>query len=291
VKDIRQVAKRWSGDGGGSWWDYRPWPSAVRRLTRAWGLLAIAALLVALAAPCGGGGEPQAEGSPTPPPTAEDAALAPCRALQALKAYRYSVDWRLESPEPEETPGAPRPTPTSSITREFTTPFLFESNIEASFVAPDRFEVLFTTDSNEVSMIIIGSQTWSETNGRWRPTAQPYDLPYTPSEVCEAILADLDFSLVEPQEDKLNDVKSLHYTFSQVHSEQAWAKIYGPGSDLDILLKKLDVDLWLAEKGNWPVRIDTRSSGLYGVGRELRVHLLIDIRDSNSGDIRVEPPL
>ena len=54
--------------------------------------------------------------------------------------------------------------------------------------------------------------------------------------------------------------KTLHYTFSQVSSEQAWAKIYGAGSDLDILLKKLDVDLWLAEKDRWPVRIDIRTA-------------------------------
>jgi hypothetical protein len=59
---------------------------------------------------------------------------------------------------------------------------------------------------------------------------------------------------------------------------------------LDILLKELDVDLWLGNKDRWPVRIDIRSSGVYGDGRELRVHLLLDTRDANSGDIRVEPP-
>ena len=85
--------------------------------------------------------------------------------------------------------------------------------------------------------------------------------------------------------------KTLHCTFSQVSSEQARAKIRGAGSDLDILLKKLDVDLWLAEKENLPVRIDTDGSGLCGDGRELRAHLLLDIRNANSGDIRVEPPL
>ena len=59
---------------------------------------------------------------------------------------------------------------------------------------------------------------------------------------------------------------------------------------MDILLKKLDVDLWLSEKNNWPVRMNLSSSEVYGDGRELRVHLLLDIGDANSGDIRVEPP-
>ena len=289
MRDIRQAAKQRPG-GDGWWWNHRARRSGMRRLPKAFGLLAIVGLLAALAAACGGG-EPQAEGTPTPPPTGEDAALAPCQALQELKAYRYTVELRLESPEPSETPVGPRPTPISTITRDFGGPFLFEHTIETSFVAPDRFETLITTSLGEPTAIItIGRQVWVELAGSWRPSEQPYNIPYTPAVVCEAVLPDLDLSQAEPQEDKANDVKTLHYTFSQVSSEQAWAKIYGPGSDLAILLKKLDVDLWLAEEGNWPVRMELSSNGLYGDGRELRVHLLLDIRDANSGDIRVEPP-
>ena len=263
----------------------------MRRLTKAWGLLVIVGLLAALAAACGGGGEPQAEGSPTPPPTGEDAALAPCQALQALKAYRYSVNLKIESPEPSETPAEPRPTPTATLTRELGGPFLFEHAIDASFVAPDRIEALITADSGEpLAMITIGGQVWVQLAGNWTPAEQPFTIPYQPSVVCETILPELDLSQAEPQEEKANGVKSLHYTFPQVHSEQAWAKIYGAGSDLDILLKKVDVDLWLAEKGNWPVRMEICSSGLYSDGRELRAQLLVDIRDANSDDIRVEPP-
>jgi hypothetical protein len=260
-------------------------------LTKGWGVLAIVGLLVALAAACDGGGEPQAEGSPTPPPTTEDAALAPCQALQAFKAYRYSVDLNLESPEPAGTPAELRPTPTITLTRNFVGPFSFEYVIEASFVAPDRFDALITAGSDKpFGVITIGGQKWVQLAGSWIADQQPSQLPYRPPVVCEAVLPDLDLLQAEPHEEKVNGVNSLHYTLSQVHSEQAWAKIYGRGSDLDILLKELDVDLWLAQKGNWPVRIDIRSSGFYSDGRELRVHLLVDIMDANSDDIRVEPP-
>jgi hypothetical protein len=263
----------------------------IARMMKACALLAIVGLLAALAAACGGGGEPEAGGTPTPTPTREDAALAPCEALRELKAYRYSVELTLESPEPSETPVGPRPTPISTITRDFGGPYLFEYTIETSFVAPDRFELLITADSGEpLAMIAIGDQMWVQFAGDWGPAEQLVTIPYTPPVVCEAILPDLDLLQTEPQEERLNDVKTLHYTFSQVSSEQAWARIYGAGSDLDILLKKLDVDLWLAEKDKWPVRIDLRSSGLYGDGRELRANLVLDIRDANSGDIRVEPP-
>jgi hypothetical protein len=260
-------------------------------LPKALGLLAIVGLLAALAAACGGGGEPEAEGTATATPTGGDAALAPCEALQELKAYRYTSVLTLESPEPSESPVGPQPTPISSITRDFAGDFLFNYAIDASFVAPDRYQALMTADSGEpTGMIAIGEQVWVQLAGVWRPSEQPYAIPYTPLVVCESILPDLDLSQAEPQEETANDVKTLHYTFPQAHSEQAWAKIYGPGSDLDILLKEVDVGLWLEEKDNWPVRMELSSSGVYGDGRELRVHLLLDIRDANSGDIRVEPP-
>lgn len=291
MNDMRQVAKRRPGDDGAWWWNDRGRPSSVSGLTKAWGLVAIVGLLIALAAACGGGDEPQAEGSATPPSTVEDGALAPCQALQALEAYRYTVELRLESPEPSEAPGEPRPTPTGTIVRSFGGDFLFEYVIEASFVAPDRFDALLTAGSEEpVAVITIGGQVWTLTPGGWRLAQGPYTIPYQPPVTCEAVLVDLDLSATEPQEEKVNDVDTLHYTFTEVHSEQAWAKIYGPGSDLDILLKELDVELWLSEKDNLPVRMKLSSSGLYGDGRELIVDLLMEIRDANSADIQVEPP-
>jgi len=255
-------------------------------------VLAVVGLLTALAVACGGGGEPEGEGSPTLPPTGEDAALAPCRALQALKSYRYSLNLTLESPEPTESPAQSQPTPTSTLTREFTQPVLFEYAIDAAFVAPDRTEAVITAGSgSSFIMIVIGDQAWVQLAGNWRASPQQSKIPYEPPDICAAVLPDLDLSQVEPQEEKVNDVKSLHYTFSQLSSPEAMAKIFGPGSDMDILIKTLDVELWLAEKDEYPVRLDIGGSGLYADGRELRVHLSVDIRDANSGDIRVEPPL
>jgi hypothetical protein len=292
VKDIGQVAKRRPGDGGGWWWNRSPRPSAVRRLTKAWGVLAIVGLLTALAAACGGGGEPEGEGSPTPPPTGEDAALAPCRALQALKSYRYSLDLTLESPESAETPAEPQPTPTIALTPRYTTAVRFDYAIDASFVAPDRIEAVITAGSGDAfSMISIGDQVWVELAGRWTTPSEQTGIPYLPLDICEGVLFDLDLSQVEPQEEKLNDVKSLHYSLPQASAPQAMAKIFGVSSDMAILIKTLDVELWLAENDKWPVHLDIDGSGFYTDGRELRVHVSIDVRDANSGDIQVEPPV
>jgi hypothetical protein len=263
----------------------------VRQMTKVWAVLALVGLVAMVAAACGGGEEPAPEGSPTPTPTAEEAALAPCRALQGLETYRYSVRLKLERPELEESPAEGQPTPTSTVTQDFTAPFLFEYNIDASFVAPDRLEMFISGSTSPFSMIFIGDQAWTEIAGRWQLTPQAQQTPYRPLVVCEAVLPDLDLSQAEPQEEKVNDVESFHYTFSQVSSPEAMAKIFGAGSDMDVLIKTLDVELWLAEKDKWPVRMEIDGSGLYADGRELQVHLVIDLTDANSGDIRVEPPL
>jgi hypothetical protein len=288
VKDIRQVAQQQPEDGGGWRRKHRGRPSAVRGSTKAWGLLVIAGLLIALAAACGGGGE---EGSPTPSPTGEDAALAPCQALQNLKTYRYTVNLELESTEPPETPPAASPTATGTAVPESPAPRRFTYVIDASFVAPDRTEAVITTGSQTpLTMIAIGDQVWVQLAGNWRPTPEQAGVPYKPSDICQAVLPDLDLSQVEPQEEKVNDVNSLFYTFPQVSSPESMAQIFGPGSDMDILIKTLDVELWLAEKDGWPVRLDISGSGLYADGAELLLHLSMDTRDANSGDIRVEPP-
>lgn len=261
----------------------------VWQMARVWAVPAIVGLLTALAGSCGGGGEPQVDTSPTLP-TGEDAALAPCRALQDLQAYRYSANIKLESPEPGQSPAGPRPTPTSTLTREFAGLFLFEYVVLASFVAPDRTEALITEPGIPLSMIVIGNQTWIHTGTEWMLTGQAAPVPYRPPDICEAVLPNFDLSQIEPQEEEVNDVKSLHYSFSQVSSPEAMAEIFGSASDMAILIKTLDMDLWLAEKDGWPVRMDIGGSGLYADGRELWAHILIDIRDANSSDIRVEAP-
>lgn len=290
MEDVSQMANQPPDDECMSKWNHpKPRPSPVRRLAKVWAVLFAAGLVAIMAVACGDGEEPGAQ--EPPPPSGEEATLAPCRALQSLQTYRYSVSLKLESPEPEESSAEAQPTPTSTLTREFRGPFLFEYGIEASFVAPDRTEAFITAPGSPFSMIVIGNQTWVEMGGQWTTSSQPAGVPYRPPDICEAILADLDLSQGQPEEEKLNDVEALHYTFSQVPSEQAMSKIFGAESDMGILLKKLDADLWLAEKDNRPVRIDVSSSGLYADGRELRVHLLIDVTDANSEDIRVEPPL
>lgn len=224
--------------------------------------------------------------TPLPPPRAEDV----CPALRALAAYRYSVDLKIGSGEQVGSPTERRPAPTSTITREFTGPFLFEYEIEGSFVAPDRYEASVTVTGGSFAIIIsIGDQRWYRSDGVWSSDPRA-DIPYKPPDICEAIVAGLDLSQVEPLIETANNVKAIYYALSEVPTEEGMAKIFGDESDMAVLVKNIDVDLWLAENGSWPVRMQISGTGAYADGRELQVYILVDIRDANSGDIQVEPP-
>ncbi len=141
-----------------------------------------------------------------------------------------------------------------------------------------------------MSVIIIGDQNWVHMGTAWNETVNPINVSYRPLETCNAVLPDLDLTQAEAQPEKWNDIDTLHYSFSQVPSE-AIATLFGAQSDMGILLKNIDVELWLAEDDSQLVRIEVQSSGLYADSRELRLRLVGDVKDANDDSIRVEPPL
>lgn len=258
------------------------------------GLLAIAMLLLSLAVAtaCGGEEEPQPGESPTP----EESASAACEAMQELKSYRYTVHVLVDSPEPSEHPGTPLPTPTVAITRHITSPIIFDYVIDASYVAPDRLDAMTfqtqheTGEVRELPIVIIGDRHWYKLADYWIEDPR-VPLSYRPADICSAIFPDVDLSQAEPERESVNGVKTLHYSLADVFSEQAMAHIFGAGSEMDILMKRLNLELWLAEDGGWPARMEIRTSGVLADGRELRVELTAELRDVNSDEIKVEPPM
>ena len=121
---------------------------------RLWAALFALGLVAALAA-CNGGGDgdnsptaqPTGTGSPGPQPTGaastpqptQQAATSPaCEALASLDKYRYVTNVTLESPEEIVLEGEGQPPPVATLTRPFTGRFLFDYNIDASLIPPDR---------------------------------------------------------------------------------------------------------------------------------------------------------
>ncbi len=268
---------------------------------RSLALATVVALAAVVAVACGGGGESPTPASPTAiAPTVEAARLAACNALEAFKTYRFTSHLKLESPEPSgENTATPQPTATTEGETTatparghppFTGPFLWDYQVDADFVAPNRISVVITGGSTlPLPIILIGDQGWVQLEGSWMEQTDQV-IPYQARDICQALFPELDLSAVQPQSETVNDTATLHYSLSGVAKGQALAKIMGPDSDANYLIQKISVDIWLAEKGGWPARTEIRGSGFYADGRELRMELTIDVKDVNNKKIKVEPP-
>lgn len=269
------------------------WRRGPGRPANIWGGLAVLGVILALAAACGGGGSDN--GSPTPQVTGvaspAAATAAPCQMLVDAKTYRYVSKTTLDSPETTETPSDDLPLPSATLTRPFTGPFIFQYDVEADVVAPDRFAYTITTAGAEpFGVVVIGQETWTQLEGNWQ-VAQPLTIGYQAIPICEAILPELDLSQAEPEREEIDGVKTLHYSFARNASPEGVAKVFGPGSDMDVLINTLDVDLWLSDDGDELVRLEFQGKGLYSDGRPLMVHVVLDVRDINDKDIKVEAPI
>ncbi|MDP2950333.1 MAG: hypothetical protein Q8P22_12450 [Chloroflexota bacterium] len=265
---------------------------------RSLALATAVALAAVVAVACGGGGSPTPASPTAIPTTGEATTLAPCSALEAFKTYRFTSHLKLESPQPsgESTP-LPQPTATAeegatatpARGHQFIGPFLWDYQVDADFVAPNRISAVITGGAFPLPIIVIGNEGWAQVDGRWleRPGEV---IPYQARDVCQALFLELNLSAVQSQSETVNGTETLHYSLSGVAKGEALAKIIGPDSDPNYLIQKISVDVWLAEKGGWPARMEIRGSGFYADGRELRMELVIDIKDVNNKKIKVEPP-
>jgi len=281
-----------------------------RMVTKLWAAIVTLGLAVVLsAAACGdGGGDeggsptaqptdtglstvgPTAAASPSIQPTQQVAASAACQALTALKTYRYISNLTLQVPE-EPVPPEERPTPAATLTRDIEGAYLFEYDIDGAVVAPDRLDVQITGGTqNPFGIIIIGDQRWISLEGEWRESPQTV-VPYQPMDVCNALFPELNLDQARGEKTTVNDVNALHYVLPATPSGQTIATIFGPTSDMAILMQTMDIEVWTAEKDGWPVEMDIQSKGVYANGRQLQAHIHIELRDINDKDIRVEPPV
>ena len=267
-----------------------------RRLTKLW-IVLVALGLTASVAACNGGGDggssptAQPTGSATPQPTGQAATSAACQTLASLDRYRYVSNLSLESPEELVPSSEGQPTPVATLTREYVGLFDFDYNTDASWVAPDRVEASISAAGSPLNLVIIGDRHWVTLAGEWREVGPEYVLGYGPLEVCNAIFPEIDLTQAQGEKETVNGVSALHYTFADTPTGQAMAAIFGPQSDEAILFQTMNVEVWVAEKDGFPVRMDIEASGLYGDRRELKGQLRIELRDINADDIEVEPPI
>ncbi len=219
-----------------------------------------------------------------------EAGRASCGPFSELKSYRYTSRVRLSTTGGEsDAVSTPTPPPLNAIWE-----------IAGSVKTPDRAEAVlhYPADSDlgpgDIPVVIVGNQTYHLTGGvRWsvsdtNPSAPL--IPFLPAILCEGLAPDVAIGGMAAQVETVGDVPADRYHFDSLDTDFS-SRVWGPGSDMGQLVKSYQVDVWLAEEGQWPVRIEMEGRGTYPDGRELTVEVAMEVSDLNDGDIKIEPPV
>lgn len=213
-----------------------------------------------------------------------------CQPLAQAERHRYTFSYSLDSPQPQgdvdetaigEPPFALLPTSPD---------FFFSQAFDGAIENPDKLDVTLTTEGAEgvIRYIFIGNNQWVSLGDTLNPV-QGQDIPFPPVEMCNAIVSGLDLTGVTPTADTINGLKTLRYEVKDAELDTA-ATIWTAQSDMGRVVKKYAVTVWLSEDDNVPVRLESRGLGTLPSGREITTELMLEIRDINAGDIKIEPP-
>ena len=249
-----------------------------------WGLFG-GILLAALVLACNGngGGEPTVIG-------ALDVSRS-CQLLRDADAYRYSFEYLIDSPEPAEPLG-----PEDVGDPAFGLPvgagdFTFGQQVEGSIVNPDSAEMVITTLNipGNLPLVFIAGREWTNLGGDWIESPSRGVIPFPPTDVCDAIVGDLDLSGVVPSQEEINGIEALRFNVEQANINPI-DKLFGGQTGQTGLLQTHSVQAWIGVKDGRLLRLEAESVGAYPSGRELRFELDLEIEDFNDKGLSIRPP-
>jgi hypothetical protein len=151
-----------------------------------------------------------------------------------------------------------------------------DTTMEFAYVAPDRWSVVVSEGGEECcSYIVVGSQVWYKEGESTGWTEQPPSdefASFSPQDLC-VVVEELPMSFETRAEETVNGIETIHYQISEETSMYEW--LVGEDESLDYTY-----DVWLAEIGNWPVKL------VY----DAECEMTWEISDLNEPSIVVEPP-
>lgn len=182
---------------------------------------------------------------------------------------------------------------------------------EGEFEAPDRLRCLIITSLGDLAefeenLVVIGDDAWMHTGEEFQATG-PDDAEILDNlDLCPGspvfwegfALSDLTPLVGEPE--MVNDVAAVRYRLDEAADNLRRIGFLPPEAE-GMTVNAFDV--WLAEDGGWPVAVDfdvlanaevaaeSFALPIADSGQELRLRMRLDITDTNSPDIHVEPPI
>lgn len=214
-----------------------------------------------------------------------------CDTFANVESYRFSVDLMLDVPAFEDEPSQTAD-PLTAFADALTSLFA-DMQIQGAYSAPDRSQVIMSYEGREIEWRSIGDQAWVGFEDRWEPLAdtESGDGLLTPEVVCDDIVLNIAHSLSDSQfeTETVNEIETFHYSVDIDDLEELPPLLADP--DLGDLPDDLTFDVWLAQDGLWPVRVNLESSDTDATGETVSLSLDMQVRDVNDEGILIDPPV
>jgi len=237
------------------------------------------------------------EGSPSPSPSGGGSAQeVGCEFPSDIESFRFTMTMKANLPS---TPEAPTETSGEEPLGDFLgalSGLMGDMKMEGAVITPDRSSMEMTIGGHEFgSFIQIGTQSWMKVAGLtdWteEPASEGSEFLFSPMDFCETAEDDLSSALsgLEGENETVNGIDAVHYHLD-TSDLTLLQDLLGSTEDLGELPKEFNMDVWLAEDGDWPVRMSLAASSEDDQGQPLSFDILIEFKDFNDSSIKIEPP-
>jgi len=234
------------------------------------------------------------EGSPSASPSGGGSAQeVGCEFPSDIKSFRFEMTMKANLPTTPEA-GTPESEEPLGDFLGALSGLMGDMKMEGAIIVPDRSSMEMTIGGHEFgSFVQIGSQSWAKVAGLtdWKeePASDESGFLFSPIDFCETAEEDISSALsgLEGEEETVNGIETVHY-----HIDQADLTFLGEFlGDTEDLPDEFAMDIWLAEDGNWPVRMTFAASGEDDNGQPLSFEISVEFKDFNDSSIKIEPPI
>jgi hypothetical protein len=237
------------------------------------------------------------EGSPSASPSGSgsSAQTVGCDFPSDIESFRFEMTMKANLPTTPEAETPQSEEPLGDFLGALSG-LMGDMKMEGAVIAPDRSSMEMTVGGHEFgSFVQIGSKSWMKVAGLtdWteEPASSDSDFLFSPMDFCETAEEDISSALsgLEGKKETVNGIETAHYHLDKADLTLL-QDLLGGTEDLGKLPEEFNMDVWLAEDGDWPVRMSFKASGQDDNGQPLSFDIFIEFKDFNDSSIKIEPP-